>query len=60
MCALALAEENFGDGFIWAGVTFLHLLGLRERFEVLDVSYVLPLLRTRLEFLHFLTREIAC
>ena len=29
----------FGEGWAWAGCAFLHVLGLRERFEILDFSY---------------------
>jgi cytoplasmic FMR1 interacting protein len=30
---------SFGDGFSWAGCALLHLMGFRERFELLDFSY---------------------
>ena len=29
----------FGEGFCWAGCAFLHVLGLKERFEVMDFTY---------------------
>ena len=32
-------QAVFGEGFCWAGCAFIHLLGLRERFEVLDFTY---------------------
>lgn len=30
---------TFGDGFFWAGCLINHLLGFRQRFELLDFSY---------------------
>jgi cytoplasmic FMR1 interacting protein len=33
-------EAEFGDGFLLAGAAFTHLLGQRDRFELLDFSYV--------------------
>jgi len=34
-----LAEELFGDGLLWAGCTFIALLGQQCRFEIFDHSY---------------------
>lgn len=32
-------ESEFGHGFLLAGSMFIHLLGMRERFELLDFTY---------------------
>jgi len=32
-------EEEFGDGFAWAGCTIIQLLGQTEKFNLLDFSY---------------------
>ncbi len=31
-------NEKFGDGFLWGGLTLLHLLGQRQRFDILNLS----------------------
>ena len=36
-----LGDAKFGDGFFWSACTLLHLLGQRERFELMDLSYYL-------------------
>ena len=36
-----LGDAKFGDGFFWAACTLLHLLGQRDRFELMDLSYYL-------------------
>lgn len=33
--------EVFGDGLMWGGSVFVHLLGQRQRFNLLDYSYQL-------------------
>eukprot|EP00051_Salpingoeca_urceolata_P004991 m.69469 g.69469 ORF g.69469 m.69469 type:complete len:1254 (+) comp13989_c0_seq2:242-4003(+) len=33
------ADEYFGDGLYWAGLTLVYLLGQRQRFEALDFTY---------------------
>eukprot|EP00750_Incisomonas_marina_P018208 INCI2756.2.p1 GENE.INCI2756.2~~INCI2756.2.p1 ORF type:complete len:1058 (-),score=201.37 INCI2756.2:130-3303(-) len=31
-------NSKFGDGFLWGGLTILHLLGQRQRFDILNLS----------------------
>jgi len=45
VCCLPTGEnelsnhELFGDGLLWAGITFIHFLGQKMRFETFDFSY---------------------
>eukprot|EP01133_Synstelium_polycarpum_P001207 gene1207-1395_t len=46
VCCWPLTNENdksyhelFGDGLMWAGITFIHFLGQQYRFELFDFCY---------------------
>jgi len=35
-----MADQHlFGDGLAWGGITIIHFLGQKERFEVFDFAY---------------------